>query len=93
MQAILFISLAILVFLVLRMLLNLIVEAREKLNSSDKQPKLEDSQQMVRCAHCGIHLPQSEAYFDGRHTYCSEGHMRKGPKVAPNSSYTDVDDD
>jgi uncharacterized protein len=92
MQALLFISLAILIFFVVRMLLNIIVDARAKNNPVEKNAQLA-SQNMVRCAHCGIHLPQSEAYFDGRHTYCSEGHMRKGPKDAPHSSYNDVDDD
>jgi uncharacterized protein len=36
---------------------------------------------MVACAHCGVHLPQTEALFDvaGR-PYCSEGHRVGGPR-------------
>ncbi len=34
---------------------------------------------MVRCAHCGIHLPRSEALLQGGHTWCSPEHARLGP--------------
>lgn len=31
-------------------------------------------QDMVRCAHCGTHVPESEAIQDGNRFYCSERH-------------------
>jgi uncharacterized protein len=36
---------------------------------------------MVPCAHCGVHLPSSEALVDdaGR-PFCSEAHRRAGPR-------------
>ncbi|MGE4435785.1 PP0621 family protein [Achromobacter sp.] len=34
---------------------------------------------MVRCAHCGIHLPRSEALLLGGQTWCSQEHARLGP--------------
>ncbi len=34
---------------------------------------------MVRCAHCGIHLPRSEALLQGGQTWCSQEHARLGP--------------
>ncbi len=36
---------------------------------------------MVACAHCGLHLPQSEVVADaaGR-AYCSEAHRLAGPR-------------
>ncbi|WP_277402936.1 PP0621 family protein, partial [Achromobacter xylosoxidans] len=34
---------------------------------------------MVRCAHCGIHLPRSEALLQGGRTWCSQEHARLGP--------------
>jgi uncharacterized protein len=38
------------------------------------------AEQMVRCAHCGIHLPRSEAtLIDGR-TWCSHEHARLGER-------------
>jgi uncharacterized protein len=36
--------------------------------------------ELVRCAHCGVHLPRSESRdADGRQ-YCSEEHGRLGPR-------------
>jgi uncharacterized protein len=34
---------------------------------------------LVRCAHCGVHLPQAEAIGDGQHYFCSAAHRDKGP--------------
>lgn len=34
---------------------------------------------MVQCAHCGIHLPRSEALLLGGRTWCSQEHARLGP--------------
>jgi uncharacterized protein len=33
----------------------------------------------VACAHCGVHLPGSDALMDGEKAYCSEAHRRAGP--------------
>ncbi|MDP4302303.1 PP0621 family protein [Leptothrix discophora] len=37
---------------------------------------------MVRCAHCGLHLPESEAVrgADAR-DYCSPAHLSAGPRA------------
>jgi uncharacterized protein len=37
---------------------------------------------MVRCAHCGVHLPASEALASGALHYCSDAHRERGP-LAP----------
>ena len=34
---------------------------------------------MVACAHCGVHLPLTEAVADGTHVYCGEPHRLAGP--------------
>lgn len=34
---------------------------------------------MVRCAHCGIHLPRSEAVLLNGHTWCGTEHAKLGP--------------
>jgi uncharacterized protein len=39
---------------------------------------------MVRCAHCGVHLPASEAVATGALHYCSDAHRERGPQ-APRS--------
>ena len=31
-------------------------------------------QPMVRCAHCGLHLPQNEAIDSANAVYCSQAH-------------------
>lgn len=36
-------------------------------------------QAMVRCAHCGLHLPAADAVDDGALHYCSDAHRRLGP--------------
>lgn len=33
-------------------------------------------QDMVACAHCGLHLPRSEALAQGARYYCSPEHQR-----------------
>jgi uncharacterized protein len=34
---------------------------------------------LVSCAHCGVHLPRSEARASEGALYCSEEHARLGP--------------
>jgi uncharacterized protein len=40
-------------------------------------PKLPDA--MLACAHCGLHLPATDALRDGDKAYCSDAHRRLGP--------------
>lgn len=42
------------------------------------RPSLEG---MVACAHCGVHLPRSEALTAGGRTYCSAAHRDAGPRA------------
>jgi uncharacterized protein len=35
---------------------------------------------MVSCAHCGVHLPRSEAALDGEVMYCTPAHRLAGPR-------------
>ncbi len=34
---------------------------------------------LVRCAHCGVHLPAAESRTGGGLDYCSDEHARLGP--------------
>lgn len=36
------------------------------------------TEQMVECAHCGVHVPESEGVRDGSRFFCSEEHRRLG---------------
>jgi len=44
-------------------------------------PPQASTQEMVRCAHCGVHLPKTDAVLDpaGR-AYCSAAHLQAGPR-------------
>ncbi|OYV43904.1 MAG: hypothetical protein B7X10_06280 [Burkholderiales bacterium 21-58-4] len=46
--------------------------------SSPPSPPLES---MVRCEHCGIHLPRSEAVLIGGKTWCSPEHAKLGKRA------------
>ena len=39
-------------------------------------------QDMVVCAHCGVHLPSADAWIQDRLSYCCEEHRRLGPKAS-----------
>lgn len=65
------------------------IAARHKQNSEidNDQPKqakkrgappVEHAENMVRCAHCGIHMPRSEAVLSGGNTWCSTDHAKLG---------------
>lgn len=41
-------------------------------------PRAED---MVACAHCGVHLPASLALVARGQAYCSEVHREAGPRA------------
>lgn len=36
--------------------------------------------EMVRCAHCGVHLPAQDALTERDLVFCSEVHKRAGPR-------------
>jgi uncharacterized protein len=37
-------------------------------------------EKMVTCAHCGVHLPQSESVSEGSRIFCTDEHRIAGPK-------------
>ncbi|MYN15060.1 hypothetical protein GSY71_18140 [Pusillimonas sp. TS35] len=56
-------------------------KARSAANAAPRPaPKAGPSETMVRCEHCGIHLPRSEAVLIGGHTWCSQEHARLGAR-------------
>jgi uncharacterized protein len=46
-------------------------------------PANKASEELVRCAHCGLLLPRGEARQAGGAIYCSEEHARLGQKQGP----------
>jgi uncharacterized protein len=52
---------------------------RGPVQKTDLQKKAEAAPgDLVRCAHCGVHLPRSEARQAEGLLYCSEEHARLG---------------
>jgi uncharacterized protein len=38
------------------------------------------AEEMVQCAHCGVHLPDGDALRDAQgHAYCGAAHRQAGP--------------
>jgi uncharacterized protein len=51
---------------------------RGPVQKADLQKRTEAVGELVRCAHCGVHLPRSEARQAAGRLYCSEEHARLG---------------
>lgn len=46
-----------------------------------KQTRLHEPERITACAHCGLHVPESEGVIDGGYFYCSQAHRALGPKA------------
>ena len=44
-----------------------------------QRPAEPDAALMVRCAHCGVHLPRDRALGNQQLWYCSQAHLEQGP--------------
>ncbi len=45
--------------------------------TSSRQDTDASGEDMVRCAHCGVHLPKSESILSGGNYYCCDAHRRE----------------
>jgi uncharacterized protein len=43
-----------------------------------KDKPSEQPEKMVMCAHCGVHHPLGESFFEGETAYCSAAHRLAG---------------
>ncbi|WP_434703943.1 hypothetical protein J3P85_24940 [Pseudomonas sp. Z1-12] len=48
-------------------------------SSAPNAPREHDAPPMVRCAHCGVHLPRDRALVLEQQWYCSQAHLEQGP--------------
>ncbi len=51
-------------------------QQKEEEGADASRSSLED---MVRCAHCGVHLPKSEGFLSQGAFYCTDEHRKLGP--------------
>jgi uncharacterized protein len=52
--------------------------ARASPQSTARPPRI--AEKVVACAHCGLHVPASEALTEGEHAYCCLEHLRRGKR-------------
>jgi len=52
-------------------------------DEAERPPPTQASEELVRCAQCGLLLPRGEARQTGGAIYCSEEHSRLGPARGP----------
>lgn len=43
------------------------------------RPRENAAAPMVRCAHCGVHVPKAQALSQDQRWYCSQAHLEQGP--------------
>ena len=71
-------------FLIAALVIWLIARLAWRLLSKPKStPAKKEVQNMVRCAQCGLHLPEQEAFAHEEQYYCCKQHLREGSKQAP----------
>lgn len=71
MAKLIFIAIAIwLIFIILK-------RYRKGFDSSENQAtgRQKNSEAMVQCAHCGVHLPESESIQSDGQFFCSQAHI------------------
>lgn len=57
----------------------LVHASRAKQGSAPQAASPSTQGDLVKCAHCGTHLPLAEARAVGDRVYCSDEHARLGP--------------
>ena len=66
-----------LIFLVLAVVIVwAVLKSLSKSRRRDQAPRTPAPEDMVRCMHCGVHLPRSESHASGGNFFCCEDHLR-----------------
>jgi len=63
-------------FIVVIVVVYRLLKSYRKQLSDEENIVLPEAEDMVRCVHCGVHLPKRESIFSGNEYYCSEAHRR-----------------
>lgn len=70
----------VLVVLVVVVVLWLMLGRRRGEVAARRKAAPDPAQAMLACAHCGLHLPASDAVRQGTQVYCSEAHRALGAR-------------
>jgi len=62
------------IWLIYRISKSLLRQKQAKQPKSNKNTPLKNT---VRCAHCNLHIPESEAILGNGHSYCCEKHKQE----------------
>ncbi|MGM0554572.1 MAG: PP0621 family protein [Pseudomonadota bacterium] len=73
MRVLLLIVAIVAVFLAVRTLVRS-TSTRHKVRRDAQPERLKESGSVIRCAFCGVHVPEAEACRDGDRLYCSRQH-------------------
>jgi uncharacterized protein len=65
----------ILILLAIGLLLYIIITNLLRKSRSDSRKPAANSERMVRCEHCGLHIVENEALEDNRQYFCSNEHL------------------
>jgi uncharacterized protein len=70
-----------LVLLVLGFVIYAILKSYARSQTPDRRPPgpARGAEDMVKCAHCGVNLPRSEAFLSKGEFYCSREHQQLNP--------------
>lgn len=74
------IVIGLIIWLLYRMFLRVLQKPASR---QQKQPK-SIARDMVKCAHCGLHIPTDEALVRDNKHYCSTEHRDAGPEQKGN---------
>ena len=53
---------------------------QRSLNKPSTPAREQTVEDMVKCAHCGVNLPRSEAIYSGGEFFCTPEHQQLGKK-------------
>ncbi|WP_024326516.1 PP0621 family protein [Thioalkalivibrio sp. AKL19] len=64
---------------------------RKQVSQGERPERLKEGGAVIRCAFCGVHVPEAEAYRDGDRLYCSRQHAEVDRSRSDADSRSDDD--
>ena len=70
----------ILLLIIIGLVVYAIIKNYQRSLGAPKPPARKDAEDMVKCAHCGVNMPRSEAILSGGEFFCTVEHKKLGKK-------------